>query len=582
MRIAIKFMGLSPRQQELNARARCYAGTMWADRDEKIPWARKFDELGNYIPREKRVPSYIDNLGKEIVKDVSASVAGADKFPAITISTSKDIFAKKTEGQEDDGSDKDNIEGDSDKGAKEVSDKRQAEISDQLQELLDSLKETLHLEQRVLKAVSRALAIEASYVMFKVVEGRPKLEIIDCTWIKKVKYDPKHPGRVTYLEEMYVTEDDDVNPKDGRPPRFWHRRVIDDKGEYKFKVPYDYERESRGEPPKAWGQGKATEHKFGFCPVIEFTNDRESLLAAPTWENIKAYIEQAAEVDASLDEQLDPQRYILQDHNVPGKQKSKTLMRGKIWELKGKSVGQLNTDTGGIQSGFQRLAEKRDQIKTGCHVIESINDDNQQSGIAIQRRFTPKLNYLASLRTNFGEGIEALIDLIFHCLVKINSRNEKIYLKSDKDLELPTGTEFTVSLSWGELLPPSAQDKQLIMSMASMGRQEGFWTSETAAKMVHQLFGIKDTQGELERVEQEREEAQKKQMEMFGQQIQTQHRMTNQAEAERLATHQKMMGQGPKKPLKKQPANTNKKQANTAPPLAQEQNQEDLKNAQDR
>lgn len=504
LRINLRATGLNPQQKIWNNRDRCYRSTLWDDRPESNKWSRKYNDFGAYIPRDQRVPEYIDPIGKEIVEDLASTVAAEGKFPAVQLSANADVFSSQSPA------DMDNIVGDSD-GSR---DKESLEkINSSLAQLFQALAASVKLQQRWFLAVKRALVIESAIVVFKLKNGRPTLDVIDRTFLQDLKMDPDRPGWVKTLTEQYVYEDTNTSLKDGMQVLYWYRRIIDGQFDRIWdRVPAD----NNGAPPALWGPPtEEVIHNLGFCPAVICTNDYESVFDGPMVGNIQRYVEMEAETDCTLIANQDPQPYILDDNTAApaqkpggGGSKAPSMQYGEgIWRLKGKSVGMLQADMSGVTIGIARGQQKRQQIKDNAHVIEVLPDDNQQSGVAITNRFTPKLNYLATLRTNIGECLENLIAMMLAVLAEYTKRNEKVFLKSQQDLQIPISPEIMITLVWPEMMPKTTQNQTETLGMLAMAEERGYISHATGATLFHQSIGLDDSETELEKVEKEREEA---------------------------------------------------------------------------
>lgn len=507
LRINLRATGLNPQQKIWNNRDRCYRSSLWDDRPENNKWSRKYNDFGAYIPRDQRVPEYIDPIGKEIVEDLASTVAAEGKFPAVQLSANGDVFSSQSPA------DTDNIVGDQDAPKnKEALEK----INSRLQQLFQALSASVKLQQRWFLAVKRALVIESSIVVFKLKNGRPSLDVIDRTFLMDLKMDPDRPGWVKSFTEQYVYEDTNTSLVDGRPVLYWYRRIVDGQFDRIWdRVPAN----ENGSPPTLWGPiTEEVQHNLGFCPAVICTNDYESVFDGPMVANIQRYVEMEAETDCTLIANQDPQPYVLDDATAPPPQKTggaqpPSMQYGEgIWRLRGKSVGMLQADMSGVTIGIARGQQKRQQIKDNAHVIEVLPEDNQQSGVAITNRFTPKLNYLATLRTNIGECLENLIAMMLAVLAEYAKRGEKVYLKSQLDLQLPLSPEIMITLVWPEMMPKTTQNQTETLGMLSLAEDRGYLSHATGASLFHQAIGLDDSETELERVEKEREEAGEKEM----------------------------------------------------------------------
>ena len=507
LRIHIRATGLNPQQKVWYDRDRCYRSALWDDRPKENKWSRKYNDYGGYVPKDKRVPEYIDPIGQEIIEDLASTVAAEGKFPAIQLTANADVFSGKSPA------DTDNIVGDQDAGQNKEA---LEEVNAKLQALMQALAASVKLQQRFLTAVKRGLVIESSILVFKLKKGRPCLDVIDRTFLQDLKMDPDRPGWVQTLTEQYVYEDTNTSLKDGKPVLYWYRRIIDGQFDRIWeRVPAD----ENGGHPKLWPQPtEQVEHSLGFCPAVICTNEHESVFSGPTVGNIQNYVEMEAETDCTLQANQDPQPYDLNDSPAMPSQKpggggghTPVMQYGEgIFKLYGKAVGMLQADMAGVTIGIARGQQKRQQIKDNAHVIEVLPDDNQQSGVAITNRFTPKLNYLATLRTNIGECLENLIAMMLAVLVEYTKRGEKVFLKSQQDLQIPISTEITVTLVWPEMMPKTTANQTETIAMLSLAEQQKYLSHETVATLVHQTIGIDDTETELDRIEKEQTEAAEK------------------------------------------------------------------------
>ncbi len=383
-------------------------------------------------------------------------------------------------------------------------------------------------------------------------EGRWSFEVHNSKFCTPVWKDPRDRSLAGLLI-MYrtVRERNKVNDKGEiigtEMVDYLCRRIITEKSDIIYKeVAFD---DAIANPAASWvpEEGLAVQHNLGRFPGVwilntaveeEGTEDGQSDCdgAYQSIDTDDRILSQAAystlgNMDPTVVTSTDP-------HAVNQVAQQQGLQKGSRYGIETGLQGSakyMEMSGAGVTTGLElstKLQANTDTI-TGVVIPNDETMAAAQSAEALELRFAPMLAKAGDLREQYGEAIEALMEIVVFMAQKFLSQPPR-QLPPDEDgnprigvvqFDLPlrrkkdpdTGDEslepYTlgeggyVSILWGPWFPPTEADKGQVIQNAAKAQAALFITRATAARRVAPFYGVQDVEGEVAKAEAEAKQA---------------------------------------------------------------------------
>lgn len=495
---------LSDFQEQLLEYDKCYKGQLFDDDNRIYEWGRRYDPVTKSpIPRELWRPSFMPQTGRELVDTQTANLVGKDKFPAIRVTSAKQLFPTLPLP-------------DAEEGDESTPEQRQERAQGKaLQAFADKVLSLAELPRQAVEAVRRGLVRGEEPLLLRVHGKKPRLTVRNRTWCSW-GHKPDDPDTLAWYREAY----------------FFQRKVADAQGVLKDTwflflrqindqvwLEQEYAIETNDQGQETFGPAvelRNDKHQLGYVPVsIYATPDRHSMFANGVLENVKNHIEGYNDRRAGTLKNMQPQWVALKDNGTsgadlalgsPGKKKA-PLRPGELWELEAKSVASFSNQVEGFTAAGEMLEKEHQTMRASAGILD-IPPDNEQSGRALILRLAPQFSSTDNLRTSFGPGI---IDTVRKTLEA--SLKHQAAIDFGPELALPSSLEgIEISVDWGQLLPITPEVvAEEITNVQSM-RDMRLMSRQTAMEYLLPLFGIDDIASEQARLAAEAAEEMEQQL----------------------------------------------------------------------
>lgn len=486
--ILIKNNWLTKKQKDYLAWEACYKGALFSESTRLHPWGTK----GPYVDRNQWIPIFIPSIAKDMVKTLSSYIVGRDKFPCINVtSTSKNLFKNlETPAGYEAGSD-------------EGQQKAQAYA---LQKFANAVINQVELSAAVRRVLRQLLVKEDAAMVLRFFAGNMYAHVPDRTW-SSWEYQEDNPKVLSVYREMYFFTREGEQRKDGQPQEYLFYREITETDWVDQEIPL-VEKTANGtglgDPVVVFN----TPHGFGVCPVIIYENtDRQSIYADEVLANIKGYIEYCNDLKAGIAQNMDPQWVALKGEEegpmpaMPGEEDEAPLERGKLWEIKAKSIQSFSNGTEGYEMALKDCDKQRYEIRASANIID-IPEDNEQSGRALALRLSPQYAAIDDLRGSIEKSLKETVEKLLTCAM---TRAGDLSLA--EDVPIPTKLEgIKVSLDWGGLMPVTPEIVGQEAENIALIEQAGYMSKKSARAYMLPLVNVEDIEAETRQIEIERQE----------------------------------------------------------------------------
>lgn len=503
--IVVKIDELTPQQKEIHQLQSVYNGTMFdGDRARKHPWNETETRTGRTIPEKERYPLFIHPIGQDIVDTHVSNLFGEQYFPKIKLDALTDgLFPGVVDA---DGS------GDA-----------LGENSAMLQQLFDDFTEELSMSLDFSDLASEAITARRACLYLKIVAGKPKHEVLDYKWLDVVR-DDEDPECVVSVIQQYVFT---ACGEDGKEREYWYRREITEEAE----IHYEPQPKLKEKPDWDTVRRETVYHGLSFCPVIEARNiGDESIFDNKMAENIKEFIGHyntllCGSKSSSMPlyfNRISPSASTGFDVTYSPEQQEaagKDINRGALVDVYGDQILPATADTAALEHHGKVCDRLASTIFHAAKVFR-VQDDNDQSGVAISIRISPQTNQTLSYRAQFGRYVKQCAKMWLRIIAELHGRE---FMQENEDgeeervvvrLKIPPTTQVPeysdwceyvkITLLWGDLNPETEETKGQKIQNAQGMKDLGF--SEQASKeYVAHSVGVSNLAADEELKDQEHE-----------------------------------------------------------------------------
>lgn len=408
---------------------------------------------------------------------------------------------------------------------------------DTTEDFLEAVVEAGSFWARMVQARNFGGAMGSVALGFKIVQGKPVFEVFDPRWCLPDFLDPidqeldSFVFQIPYTETTYGKKDEPIYN------HYFYRREVNQLSDRVWKrLPQDAD-------PESYPPSRTVEHGLGFCPVVWIQNqevqgevDGDSDLHG-TYDMIEAMDALTAQANKGVLLNCDPTLVITSDDDIDA------LMKGSGNAIKlaqGNSASYLEINGMGPKSALE-LADRFEQKI--CRMARMVLDQSSavtKTATEIDRDYSSMLEKADVLREQYGErGIKKILSIVLRvCRNVLQPRLGPTGQIEIPQLALPPravtdpktgavsyvnrqlGPSSTIQLQWGPYFQPTLDDANKAVQAASMAKEKGLASPESATKFVASYFGIEDVPAELHKITTAQEEELKKLQEMANQQMQ--------------------------------------------------------------
>lgn len=449
----------SPRYKLLDHYDQYFEGTQY---DKLRPWDQDRDAgSGQYIPIRKRKPLVSFNISRLFCERASAKLAGHRALPKFTIPSDPDT-----------------------------------------EELLKLLMKQSKLQVKAIDMAKEFFKHGTVFAKFMVVNGVFKLDTYNAKWCSP-KFN-EDTGELVGVRIQYKFEDEEAKKKDKKKIMRWYRLDITEMSEILYDNP-EVDNESNEEP--VFQVKKQVDHELGFVPGEWITMgekqnkiDGESILFGMTSIN-DCVNYQLSQSDQAVSYSQEPQMAFsgMSTDEIDNLIKTST----KAWNL-GRE-GQANfieTSGASVEMAKNHMVNLNQKAQDLAKVV--ILDPERmtgvyQSGEAMKVLHAPLVDLIEESRPWFGDyGLVPLLQKMVGAAIILNERGAEL------SITFPEGYQpqsLDIELVWKPVFPPTLDDIQKAVNIASGAATANIVARVTATKFVSEYFGIEDAEAEQKIVE---------------------------------------------------------------------------------
>jgi len=359
---------------------------------------------------------------------------------------------------------------------------------------------------------------------FKIVEGKPFVEVHDPRWCT-ADFDDRSELTVSKFEKRYQYKEEVLDRFTGQRVEqwFWYRRVITDKIDVVWpKVAVedneepDWEKE-RHQPP--------VEHKFGFCPIVWVQNTPmdDDMDGDPDCHGIYDTIETIDQLWSQATRgtiaNADPTLGITSDAEFASVKKG----TGNALQVeKGGSIQYLEIEGSGAEAAM-KLADKLEEKATmiaRC-VLDTNFDGPARTEMETSANYSNMIEQADEFREQYGErGVKRLLEMVLAAarihnktwidfdapvptlvrgLIKLPKKKVVAEDGSVMWIERELGIGEQVDLHWPQYFTPSLDAVGKAVTASGEAKQYALIDEEAATKFIAEYFQIEDVRGTIAR-----------------------------------------------------------------------------------
>lgn len=495
---------ISDYQEKLLRYEKCYKGKLFDDENRCYEWGQRYDPVSQSpIPRELWKPSYMPQIGRELIDTQTAHLVGKDKFPSIKVTSSKPLFKNLPTPEAKEGD-------------KSTPEERQAHAQAKaLQIWADQVFELAKLSQVAQETVRCGLIRGEEPMLLRIHGKKPRLTSRNRTWCNWQFGDSNPDDLIGYREAYFFKRKMPDQQGVIKDKWFLFVREIDQKQWLEREFPIEVDANGK----ETFGAAlilRQDAHGLGFVPVSVYsTPDRCSMYDNGVMENVKQHIEGYNDRRAGTLKNMQPQWVVLKENSgapqpigKPGDKKG-ALKPGLLWELEGKSVQSFSNQIEGYVAAGEMLDSEHQDMRAAGGIID-IPPDNEQSGRALILRLAPQFSSTDMLRTSFGEGLK---DTARKTLAA--SHKYRTAVEFEPDLAIPDSLDgIVISLDWGGMLPVTPEVVSDELDNVQKARDMGVMSRQTAQEYLLPLFNVEDIAAERTRLAAEAAEEMEQQLQL--------------------------------------------------------------------
>lgn len=423
----------------------------------KVPWDQAKTQDSEYIPVRERQPRIQYNLAHVITSRLASKLVGARTFPRLQVEDDPDT-----------------------------------------EDFLRLIKRQSMAQSKLLEPVRRALVSGSSFVRFAIVEGQYKLEYYLAKWCYP-EFDENDNLESIQIKYIY-TDEEDLDAK-GKPKRKWYKLELNKDRDILYDNP---EATDDGSEPE-FKVVSSVEHKFGFVQGEWFkTSDRPNSIDGDSLiEPILGFIDELnyslSQSSRAVEYNQDPQLWL----KGIDEEEMDQLIRSsaKAWNVgKDGEAGFLEAGMSGVEAANNLRDKMRLNIQDITRVIMLDPEKmmgHAQSGEAMKVLMGPMLELIEELRPMFERAITNLFTKIALATLIFDAQGGIV------PIQIPVGYKplsLSITLQWPEIFPPTLEDIQKKVSIASSVAGANIISRETMTKWLAKEFGVEDIEEELAKI----------------------------------------------------------------------------------
>jgi len=498
-------LGMSPRQQELNALWAWYRAANYDSR--KIDWNGNqavdpieheaiatqgyipggfVDAGGSMLPLKFRKPTAPYRLVKAIV----------DRFTGL-------LFSERHHPQI-------HVDGDQD-----------------TEEYVAALLEEARLWPQMILARQYGGAMGTVCIGFQFVDGNPKIEIHDPRWVRP-KFSDRHELRLSSIEKRYLYPQEETDEEGNYIEAwYWYRRIIDSEKDTLF-APAPV---GDGEEPE-WEVAKEVSHGLGFCPCVWVQNlpVQDDIDGDPDCAGV---YEMAEAIDALLSQankgvvaNSDPTVVITSDMEWGEVHKGSD---NALKLEKGGNASYMELTGSGPKSAQELALEFRKLSLEVAQCVLDLTEMTQKTATEVERAYSAMIMKADVMREQYGEKcVKPLVRMMINAIRKLgvgkpneNGEIEKQIINlpprvirgDDDQMRIAPqklGTSESYKLTWPRYFEIPLTDVEIACRSAVAAKAGGLIDNEHAVHYAAQYFGVEDAHGMIARIKKEQTEDQQK------------------------------------------------------------------------
>lgn len=388
-----------------------------------------------------------------------------------------------------------------------------------------AMAEVSRLWPQMIQARAYGGAMGSVAVSFKFVDGVPRIEVHDPRWCSP-DFRDRETFKLRRLEKLYMFPKDVRTPNGGfRQEWFWYRRVIDEARDVVYaEVPV-----GDGLREIDWIEAVVVEHGFGFCPAVWIQNlpDQDNLDGIPDCESILELVEAIdtlhAQANKGVAANCDPTLILKTDAEIGG-----SLKKGSDNAIKMPVQGDARylEMTGSGPKAAVELADKfRALALEVAQCVLDSNDSVTRTATEIERSYSAMLAKADIMREQYGQrGVLPLVRMMIAAarmiaegeIVSPDGARMRLVLPARfVDPDGPDGIKPPVrvdrvlgpaevgvmSLRWGPYFTPTVDETLKAVQAAVAAKAGGVVDEEHAAKFIAQYFAVENPMAMLTAME---------------------------------------------------------------------------------
>ncbi len=424
--------------------------------DHLLPWDTGSGPSDDYVSIRKRKPRIIYPLASRIANTVAGKLLGRHCFPAIT-----------------------------------------SETDPGLTQYVAAVVKTSRAKVVLVDAMKDMAILGSAFVRFFVAGPYLKMEV----------YNPNHVypqfdigGELSFVRIQYTWFDKDDKDENGDPREKWFRMDLGRDVDIMYDAPLV---QNNSEP--VFEPIEVAEHGFGFVQGEWFrtsesrdTPDGQSLIAPvlPFFDALNYSLSQA---DQAVAYSHEPQLGIngMDEAEVTELIKSAT----KAWNLgrEGKA-GFIEANLSGVEAGTELRSRMALHIQEITRIV--LLDPEKalgaaQSGKAMEILHGPLVELVDELRAQVEDRVRNLVLKMSAALLILRQRGV------EEVMQFPAGwkpTAMDLVLAWPPIFPPTMEDLQKKVQVASSASSGSLISRETLTGWLAKDFGVEDVEAEVAKV----------------------------------------------------------------------------------
>lgn len=423
--------------------------------DSLVPWDQT-DQDGTHIPVRKRQPRLQYSYAKVLCSRLSSKLVGSRTFPVLSVENDPDT-----------------------------------------QEYLSLVIKTSGLKAQISEPVRRMLAAGSSLIRFSIVNGSWKIQHFLAKWCFP-EFD--NIGNLEFVKIQYVYDDEADRDNLNRPKKKWFRM---DLGKFK-DILYDTP-EYRQDAEPVFLPVKQADHNLGFVQGewIKSCDVPNSIDGASVIGEITDFIDELnyslSQSSTAIQYNQDPQLTIkgMDEDEV------EALIRSsmKAWNLgREGEAGFLEAGMSGVEAANDFRDKIRMNVQDLTRVVmldpEKIVG-SAQSAKAMEVLHGPMVELIEELRPQMEKHIKNLVLKMALTNLIVSSQG------GEAPIPIPPGYKpisLDVSIEWPPIFPPTMQDLQQKVQIATSAASGNLISRETMTRWLAKDFNVENIEEEIAKI----------------------------------------------------------------------------------